>query len=171
MQWPSDFQGRKFNRRVLEPRREQFVIRQPAQSRGHEMVLLDYRTQNSVRLHDLLLRGEIVLHIHRVGCGRTLSAQDRGRVWRSISMTAVDSFSGVNRLETMIVAITEKTTKPTSFQRFRLTIHRYCESEGPWNGASLSIAGRAKRGETGLRSKPFVLSFGIAISSLRIVPV
>ena len=88
-------------------------------------------------------------------------------------MTAVDSYSGVNRLETMIVAITEKTTKPTSFQRFRLTIHRYCESEGPWSGASLSIAGRAKRGETGLRSKPFasLLSFGIAISSLRIVPV
>src|ERR1700722_3677079 len=92
-----------------------------------------------------------------------------------MSMTAVDSYSGVNRLETITVAMTEKTTNATSFQRWRLTIHRYCESEGPLRGASFSIAGRTTRGETGLRSKALVLSstlsFGIAISSLRMAVV
>ena len=39
------------------------IFRQLAKSRRHQMILLDYRAQNGVRLDDLLLRGEIVLNI------------------------------------------------------------------------------------------------------------
>src|ERR1700722_15791901 len=39
------------------------------------MVLLDHRAQHGVRLHDLFLRGEIVLHVGRVDRVRALSAQ------------------------------------------------------------------------------------------------